>query len=239
MSLPNPDEALELTVSRLYSQDANDRVKAASELGEIGTPEIAPKLLDVVYEDEASTVRQMAIQSYSEILGEDSLDEVIKAADSHFDEYVKLYAVMVLGRIGSPRVSEPLSRYIRSDNPKIKAAALKAMIHAETAEQGETVFEVLQQSDKPIIVRNCIEALALWHYQGALDYIQNTYFTNEDIKDLEIKTISAFYLASFGDKKGINYLETSRVDRYVRIKIDDIYYKGGQGLLEAARLLRS
>jgi len=237
MSFDAPDHNLDSTIARLYSNDANDRVKAAGELGEIGTPEVAPKLLEVTYEDEASTVRQMAIQSYSEILGEQSLNEVIKVADSHFDEYVRLYAIMILGRIGGPQVIDPLRRYLALEDEKAKAAALRAMIHAETRENGDAVFDLLKKSKAPLIIRNCIEALSLWKYGDAKDYIRSKIFEREDLSDLELKTISAFYLAVMNDKSGRQYLQDEKIDNYIRIAVNDTHYHGRDGLLEAVSKL--
>ncbi len=141
------NDKLSITLSRLYSQDANDRVKAAGELGEIGTPDIAHKLLEVAYQDEASTVRQMAIQSYSEILGLDSLDEIIKSASTHFDDYVKLYSIMIMGRLGTKKVYQPLLDLLNTEDTKIQAAVIRSMIHIQTNEFAQDIFDLLKKSN--------------------------------------------------------------------------------------------
>ncbi|MHA2501468.1 MAG: HEAT repeat domain-containing protein [Candidatus Kariarchaeaceae archaeon] len=225
---------LKMTVSRLYSQDANDRVKAAGELGEIGTPEVAEILLKVAYEDEASTVRQMAIQSYGEILSTKATQELVKAVSSHYDEYVQMYALNSLGNIGGEGAAETMLRNLEHPNPRMQATTLRAMIHSETKEYAPDVFEFLKDTTDSLLQRNCIEALALWKYKPAKAYISDTYFENRELNDLELKTISAFYLAVMGEKKGKNFLKNERVDNYMRIAVNDKHYRGGTGLLEAA-----
>lgn len=230
------NDKLSITLSRLYSQDANDRVKAAGELGEIGTPDIAHKLLEVAYQDEASTVRQMAIQSYSEILGLDSLDEIIKSASTHFDDYVKLYSIMIMGRLGTKKVYQPLLDLLSTEDTKIQAAVIRSMIHIQTNEFAQDIFDLLKKSNETIIIRNCIEALSLWKFSEAINFIEENYFNTKQI-DSELKTISAFYLSVFKKKYGIKFLEQNDVDQFVRVNINNITYKGGNGLLEASKLI--
>ena len=227
------NDKLSITLSRLYSQDANDRVKAAGELGEIGTPDIAHKLLEVAYQDEASTVRQMAILLRK---GLDSLDEIIKSASTHFDDYVKLYSIMIMGRLGTKKVYQPLLDLLSTEDTKIQAAVIRSMIHIQTNEFAQDIFDLLKKSNETIIIRNCIEALSLWKFSEAINFIEENYFNVKQI-DSELKTISAFYLSVFKKKYGIKFLEQNDVDQFVRVNINNITYKGGNGLLEASKLI--
>ena len=82
----------------------------------------------------------------------------------------------------------------------------------------------------------CIEALSLWKFSEAINFIEENYFNVKQI-DPELKTISAFYLSVFKKKYGIKFLEQNDVDQFVRVNINNITYKGGNGLLEASKLI--
>lgn len=221
---------LEGIVARLSSQDANDRVKAAAELGEVGTPNEAPELLKAAYEDEASTVRQMAIQAYAEILGEDSIDELVKAVNEHFDDYVRLYAIISLGNLPVSDIGKVLVKFLPLDDSKLRAATLRALIHSQSTEYGDPVFTLMKEEDDTLVFRNCIEALTLWRYAPAKSYLKGL---QEQIGEFntEIQTFISFYLASFGNKQAREFIENGNIDEFIRIQYDDQHFRGRKGIL--------
>ncbi|MHA2249994.1 MAG: HEAT repeat domain-containing protein [Candidatus Kariarchaeaceae archaeon] len=222
--------ALDELVARLSSLDANDRVKAAAELGEVGTPEVSPHVLKSAWGDETSTVRQMAIQAYYEILGEDAFDEIVKAAKTHFDDYVKIYAISVLGGLKADSVSSILAELLENDSDKIKITILRAMIHAHTTQNTEIVFDLVNDNNT-MIRRNAIEALARWGFKKSQPSIKK--ILTESELDPEIKTIALFALASFGDTEARQQLMVEDIDEYLRIKLGRTTYTGRDGLLDA------
>lgn len=223
-------DGLEGMVARLYSQDANDRVKAAAELGEIGTLKEAPELLKVAYEDEASTVRQMAIQAYAEILKEDSISELVKAANNHFDDYVRLYAITTLGNLPVSDIGRELVNFLQFEDSKLRAATLRALIHSHSADYSREVFNLLKEEKDTLVIRNCIEALTLWRFDPAKSYIEEL-FNRLDEYNPEIQTFISFYLASFGNTKAREFIQNGNIDEFIRVSFDDQHFRGRKGLL--------
>ncbi|MHA2030185.1 MAG: HEAT repeat domain-containing protein [Candidatus Kariarchaeaceae archaeon] len=231
--------SLKDVLDRLYSLDANDRVKAANEIGEIGTEQEAPIVLKVAYEDEASTVRQMAIQSYYEIMKEHGFEEIRKAALSHTDEYVRIYAINILGNLRTELVSNLLLQLIEKQDEKIQATAIKSMIHANTIENASKLKSVLVNEDYVLTRCNIIEAWGLWRYSAGITEIKSIFDEQLDNESsIELKTISALVLASFGDEKALTVLKESNIDEYYRIKVASKLYRGRSGLIEAVNQLK-
>ncbi|MHA2403544.1 MAG: HEAT repeat domain-containing protein [Candidatus Kariarchaeaceae archaeon] len=223
---------LEELVQRLKSIDANDRVKAAAEIGEMGTPNEAPIVLKSAWDDETSTVRQMAIQSYFEILGESALSEILIAAQTHFDDYVKIYAISLLGKLDPQMVSDPLAKFLSSENPKIRTTALRAMIHANTRDNSDRVHKHLVNEDNHLAQKNAIEALVIWKVKDSKDSIEKI-LTERDNLSIEVKTMALFALAAFGSEDARIELETADIDEYTRINLKNKTYRGRNGLLDA------
>ena len=178
--------SLKDVLDRLYSIDASERVKAANEIGEIGTEKEAPIVLKVAYEDETSTVRQMAIQSYFEILKNEAFDEILKAAISHFDQYVRIYAVSILGKLNSELVSEPLLELVKDDDPKIRATVVKSMIHANTSQNAGHLESIFENETHMLTQCNIIEAWAIWNHKQASNQI-NKLFEIDKLPHLQLE----------------------------------------------------
>lgn len=223
---------LQDVMARLYSIDANERVKAANEIGEIGTEIEAPTVLKVAYEDEASTVRQMATQSYFEILGDKGIPEIIKIATEHFDTYTRIYGISCLGKANKGLVIETLNILLDDEDEKIRVSTVRAMIHAQTIKLSDRLFSLLEHEESMIVIRNIFEALALWKYQKEHDSLEKYIEANIEKYDLELKTISYFLLAMLGDTNALKILENDDVDEYIRIKHGGKIYRGRNGLIE-------
>ncbi len=228
------NEGIEDLLARLHSIDANDRVKAAADLGEYGTPVIAKEVLKAAWEDEASTVRQIAIQSYYKILKNKATDEIIHAAKFHLDEYVKIYAISVLGSLNPSLVAQPLAELLNNENPKIRSTSLRSMIHAGIKENVDIVYTRLEIETNDLALKNSIELLALWRYKKSKEKIAKII---ENTNSEEVKTMGLFALASFGDKKSKKALETCYDDEYIRIIVKNKTYRGKNGLLEALKYI--
>lgn len=213
---------------RLSSNDANDRVKAAAELGEIGTPEVAPNLLKAAYDDEASTVRQMAIQSYAEILGNNAYSEILKAAKNHFDDYVRLYAVSTLGKVFGENEPSDIKFLLEDKDEKIRAAAVKIILQNNLNNFAPLFLKMLDKETYDIGIRNLIEALGLWKYKEANAKINQIL---KNTKSLEIKTICYFSLAIFGNEEAIYKIKNDDIDEFMRIYYEGNRYHGRDGLL--------
>lgn len=225
--------SLDDLVARLQNKlDANDQVKAAAELGEVGTPEIAPELLKAVWHDDTSTVRQIAIQSYSEILKEKAFEEVIKVVKTHLDDYVKIYAISILGSMDSNLVTDVLAELLENTNPKIRVPVIRAMIHANTRVNSEIILKTLENETDMLVQKNLIEALAIWKYSKSFELISDILKNSSNI---EIRTIALFALASFGDKNAKKELQSSEIDEYIRISQNNKTFRGRNGLLEALK----
>lgn len=224
-------QLLEETVARLKSLDANDRVKAASELGEIGTLNEAPSLLDSAYNDEASTVRQMAIQSYGEIMGEQGLEEITKAATNHFDDYTRIYAISILGNFPSSKVSLLLKELFNTDDYKFRTTVVRAMIHSGSSENAEFLFEKLNEETDLLTLRNMIEAFALWKFERVKETLHR--LLEKHTENIELTTIILFALAVFGDSKAVDRIKNEDIDNYMTIRLQHRNYRGKDGLLDA------
>ena len=231
--------SLKDVLDRLFSIDANDRVKAANEIGEIGTEDEAPVILKVAYEDEASTVKQMAIQSYFEILKEHGFDEIKKAALSHPDQYVRIYAINILGKINSELVTDLLLELLDNDDEKIRATVVKSMIHANTIQNANRLAELIETENHILTLCNMIEACTIWRYSDAISKIKMIYENLSNYNNrIELKTIVIFALASFNDKKALTQLKEEDIDEYYRVKINNKHFKGKSGLFQALEELK-
>lgn len=231
--------SLKDVLDRLYSIDANERVKAANEIGEIGTEKEAPIVLKIAYEDDASTVRQMAIQSYFEILNDKAYNEILLAANSHFDEYVRIYAVSILGKLNPDLVSEPLLELMKDENHKIRATVVKSMIHANTIQNAPHLINFFENETHILTQCNIVEAWAIWNYKQANEIISKLSEKSNLVEShIELKTISFFALALFGDKNALKKLKEADIDDYYRIKIGSKHYAGRNGLLKALKILK-
>ncbi len=217
-------------MDRLDSLDANDRVKAAAELGEVGTANEAPRLIQACWEDEASTVRQIAVQAYAEILGDASFDEVIKVINTHTDDYVKIYAISILGDLTQELVEGPLKELIKTSDPKLRATVIRAMIHADTRSNSDEIFNLIDGEIDTFVLRNAIEAMTLWNYKKSKDAIKKINHNEELMENEELKTIVLFSLASFGDKVALDKLRTDDIDNLIRISYNGRFYRGREGL---------
>ncbi len=226
--MSNPYKSL---LDRLDSLDANDRIKAAAELGEIGTPNEAPRLIQACWEDEASTVRQISVQAYAEILGDESFDEVFKVINTHTDNYVKIYAVSILGDLTQELVEHPLKELIKNTDPKLRATVIRAMIHADTRSNSDEIYKLLDVEIDPFVLRNAIEAMTLWNYKESKDAIKDISDNKELMRNEELKTIVLFSLATFGDKVALDRLKTDDIDNLIRISYNGQFYRGREGLL--------
>jgi HEAT repeat protein len=227
--MSNPYKTL---LDRLDSLDANDRVKAAAELGEVGTPNEAPRLIQACWEDEASTVRQISVQAYAEIMGDDSFIEVLKIVNTHSDEYVVLYAISILGDLTQELVENPLKELIKNDDPKIRATVIRAMIHADTRSHSNEIYNLIDGEDDAFVLRNAIEALTLWNYHKSKGIVKKIYDDKLLMKNEELKTIILFSLARFGDEIALEQLKNDDIDNLIRISYDGQFYRGRDGLLD-------
>lgn len=220
-------------LDRLFSLDANDRVKAANEIGELGTPNEAPTVLKVVYEDEASTVRQMAIQSYYEIMKQDAFDELKKVVNTHSDDYVKIYALSVLEKFPSTQTEELFTSGLQSDNPRIRATVTRAILHANSMMFGEKLLDLLNTEKDNLVLRNILESFALWKYKPSKNKLMNLLESDSNIpEDPELLTMLLFALAALGEKSALKRLQEEDVDEFIRIKYKNEMFRGKQGLLE-------
>lgn len=225
-------------ISRLSSQDANDRVKAAAELGEVGKPEHAPKLLEACWNDEASTVRQIAVQAYGEILKDQGADEIFKVASEHTDEYTRLYAISSLGSMSAETVENYLNQLLTDSNPKIRLTVIRSMIHAQTDGLGNQLLELYETEDDAMVLRNIIEALLLWKSKSIVPKLKTREDLNHLLENEEFRTFYNLALAIGGDKQAVTFLEEGEIDTLTRIKIRGKWYRGRNGLLEAIDLLK-
>lgn len=230
-------DAYKSMLDRLDSLDANDRVKAAAELGEIGTPNEAPRLIQACWEDEASTVRQISVQAYAEILGDDSFDEVLKVVNTHTDEYVRLYAISILGDLTLELVEKPLKELLKNNDPKFRATVLRAMMHADTRSNSDEIYNIIEGESDAFVLRNAVEALTLWNYEKSKDLIKKIYDNEELIQNEELRTIVLFSLAKFGDKTALNQLKNDDIDNLIRISYDGQFYRGRDGLLNLIKII--
>lgn len=224
-------------IARLYSADANDRVKAAGEIGEIGTETEAPLVLKIAYEDEASTVRQMAIQSFHEIMKRKSLEEIVRAARSHFDEYVRIYAISILGQFDKVDLSEVIPDLLHEMNPRIKIATVKAVADLNYSEMAPKLLELFPSPESPLLTQVIAEAFAIMKYKKSKDKIKQYYVSNLDNLSLELKTAIVFALSSFGDKSAKKSLKNDEIDNFFTIKIGNQHYRGRKNLLKALNSL--
>ncbi len=215
-------------VARLTSIDANDRVKAAAELGEVGTEREAPHLLKAVWEDEASTVRQIAIQAYAEIMKDASFNEIYKAATEHPDRYVRLYAISVLGNILPEIVGDSLYQFLEGDDHGVHEAAVRALIHLNMSDSADRLLTLLNNDTDIYCVQSISEAIALWKYKKGKKILEQKLNT---ITDNETRIWIKFALASLGVKKYRDELENDDIDPFIRIKYNDEWYRGKDGIL--------
>lgn len=226
---------LELYVSRMRtSQDASDRVKAAGELGDIGTPEIAPAVMEAVWEDPKSNVREMAIQSYAEIMGDDGSEQLGKVALEHFDPNVQFYAIYKLGTLSKEKSLPFLERVLNSKDEKHRAMAIKQIIKLNASETSAQLLDILRDETYVLAQRNILEALAIFKYKEAKNQIRD-FLTSTN--NQELLTFGNFALACFGDKSAKKYLETEELERLIRVSYKDKIYRGRNGLLEIVNMI--
>lgn len=216
------------------SIDATDRVKAAAELGEVGNPEVAPVLLKAVWEDSQSGVRQAAITSYVEVLGEESIEELEKVISSHFDPYVRLNAISMLPKLSRDSAVRLLETALGSEDEKIRSLAIRELYMLNTPELAPRFVDLLKKETYRLAKRNLIEALALWKYSPAFQTINEIL---EMDRDPEIQTIGTFALAVLGDDPSKQKLEEMKVDAFLRVKYRDEWYRGRDGLIQLLSLL--
>lgn len=220
-------------VDKLKSDDATERLKSAAELGEDGSEEDAFHLVDLIWNDPSSTVSQIAVQAYSELLKEKSFDLVKDVIEKHKDEYVVLYAINILGSIPSDISSNLIDELLDNPNDKIRTAAIRSAISNSSQKLEPKIRAILEKETYSLAIQNCIEALTLWRIKKAKKLIKDVADKFDD--DLEINTISNFSLASFGDKDALQSLKNNPIDEYKRITVNGSRYSGRDGLLEALK----
>lgn len=234
MNAKLPSDELEMIVNRLRTAiDASDRVKAAAEIGELGTPEIAPKVLDAVWEDEKSNVRQLAVQSYAEILGNEGVEALNVIIEKHTDNYVRLYAIISLGTLSKELVLPTLTKTLEDTDQKIRATTIKQFMHLNARETAPLLMQLLSKESYVLAIRNAVEALAIWKYKAAQSIIENILKHSENE---EITTICLFALACFGSPTAKTQLQEYDVDSDFRVKFMDTTYRGKDGLLKIVAL---
>ncbi|RMG26964.1 MAG: HEAT repeat domain-containing protein [Methanobacteriota archaeon] len=216
-------------IARLETSiDATDRVKAAAELGEVGTPEVAPILLKAVWEDSQSGVRQAAITSYVEVLGEDAYPELEKVITSHFDAYVRLNAISMLSKLPKDMSLQLLQKGLDSDDDKVRTLSIRELYLIGAKELAPRFVELLRTESYHLAKRNLIEALAIWKVNEAKDIIKQV--ISQD-SDPEIQGIGVFGLAALGEPGAKEKLENMDIDPFIRIKFDNEWFRGKEGLL--------
>ncbi len=220
-------------IGQLKSEDATERLKAAAELGELGSADDAKHLIELIWNDPASPVQQIAVQAYASLKKNDAFSEVMRVIEEHIDEYVVLYAVGILGSLSADIVSEPLKKLITDDNEKIRTTALRSIIMAGLSDLSPLILELLENEEYTLAIQNGIEAMAIFRYKKSKKIIEN--IKKKYDADIEIRTISTFAMASFGDKKALDYLKNEEVDEYKRITINGNRYSGRKGLLLALK----
>lgn len=223
--------SIEDKINTLNSKDATERLRAVAELGEEGNPTVAPRIKDIIWNDKSPSIQQIAVQSYAEILGDESIDEMRRIIETHHDSYVIQYALGALGNFKSDNVETFLGKLIESEDDNFRTTVLRSIIRSNSDGLKDKVLQVLTKEKYPLAIRNCIEALALWKYKKSKKLIEEVMNMNEN--DLEIKTISLFALAVFGDKKAKKALMGEEIDDYTRITVNNTNYKGRKGLLLA------
>ncbi len=211
------------------SVDATDRVKAAAELGEVGTPEVAPILLKVAWEDSQSGVRQAAITSYAEIMKNDAVPELKRAVETHFDSYVRLNALSMLVTLDDEVTLPFLKELIKSSDEKIRSLAIRELFMKGASEMAPLFLEALQTETYSLAQRNLLEALAIWKYHGAEPAIREIL---DNARHDEIQIVALFALSVFGDNGALAKLKEIKIDSYFRIKYNDHWYRGKEGLLK-------
>lgn len=223
--------SIEDKILTLSSEDATERMRAVAELGEEGDQSVAPKIKDIIWNDKSPSIQQIAVQSYAEILGDESMDEMRRIIESHHDRYVIQYALGALGNFKSENVETYLGSLMEEMDDTLRTTVLRSIIRSNSLGLRDKVMQILAKETYPLAIRNCIEALALWKYKKSKKLIEEIMSNNTN--DIEIKTISLFALAVFGDKKAKKSLIEGEIDDYTRITVGNKNYKGRKGLLLA------
>ncbi len=209
------------------SVDATDRVKAAAELGEVGDPEVAPFLLKTVWEDSQSGVRQAAVTSYIEVLKEKAMPELEKIIFNHFDSYVRMNAVSMLPKLDMSVAVKLLRRLLDSEDEKIRAMAIRELYFFDDRHSIEKFMQMLEKETYHLALRNILEALALWKAKDSYPLIKK--LLQKDLSN-EVKTLAHLALAIFGDRESAEFLKSNEADSSLRIKYDNEWFRGKDGL---------
>ncbi len=221
------DEVVMLAHRLRNAIDASERVKIAADLGEYGTPDVAPLVLEAIWEDEKSNVREIAVHSFTEIMQEDALPELKKMVKEHPDQNVRFYAVFRAGDFTTDEAKQIVKLALDDPDKRVKAIAYKRAVDLEMKELESRFAQELLSVHPASIIRNILVGLALWRTE-----VDFTSFLEGD--NLEFKTLAHLAMARRGDKESLKFLEQGEIDNSIRIKYKNEMFRKREGMLKLA-----
>ncbi len=226
---------LDSVLSRLNtSVDATDRVKAASELGELGDPKAVPYLEKALWEDSQSGVQQVAITSIIEILKEDAIDHIRNVMENHPDEYVKLNALQGIEMLQKPQIKQLLEILLSDSDSKIRAMAVKLIMNYQFEGFDDKIIELLKVEDDDIVLGNIFQYVA---FNKLKSVEASVLLKMNKVRDEDSLNYAYFSLASLGNQTGKDLFEKADY-QFIRIKFQGKFYRGKDGMRVLISLLR-
>lgn len=221
------DQILEMAYRLRNALDASERVKLAADLGDYGDPEVANIVLEAIWEDEKSNVREIAVHSYAEIMKLDALPELMRMVKDHPDENVRFYAVYRAGELGEEG-SDIVIKALDDRDRRVRAMAYKKAVDLNLVQLEEKFIRELRGDHPPSVIRNILLGLALWRTKTDL-----ADFTRSENK--EFRTLAHLSLARRGSPESRQILEEGDIDTSIPIKYNGEMFRGREGLIKLAQ----
>ena len=152
----SPIDGLSELIVLLKSEDPHERLKAVSDLLQIGKPAV-PSLIATL-EDKDLVSRGLATDILFELVDKDATSQLLRLLD-HVDYYVRSRAVMLLGVAGDPRAENGLVKALVDSDASVRSSAATSLGNLEKISQIDPLFKAVRD-EEGIVQKSAADALS-------------------------------------------------------------------------------
>jgi HEAT repeat protein len=217
LSRIKPRRAIDQLVGELSDEDYDVRRRAADALGDIGTVEALPPLIETLKTDEYGSVRERAAYALGRIGAVEALRPLIEAVKTEGDVPVRWFAASALRRIDAVEALSPLLEVMKTDGDvSVRQFAASTLGHIGAAEALPTLIEAMKTDEDGEVRR--LAASALGHI-GAVEALPTLIEAMKTSKSRSVRGSAAEALGAIGTVEALfPLLQALKTDKDVDVR---------------------
>ena len=140
----------EMLVHFLKHRNHEVRSSIALILGQVGSTELAPNLLEALVDEKDTSVKMELIRSLGELEDNGSTETLIDLTNSE-DVDISIEAVRSLGRIADDRAADPLIKLLADKRWDLRREVIAALKKLDLTGLINTLIEVIEEADESLV----------------------------------------------------------------------------------------